>query len=279
MKISIILVNHNTEKLALDCIKSIQRHLSMAYEVILVDNASTHFDEAEFSALAHVKVIRSSQNMGFGGGNNLGAAAAQGEYLWLLNTDTLLPADHHIATLVSFLDSHPEYGAAAPLLVNELGEIQPGQTAYFPTVSRLILDKPAQWLTKLFPFAGRLFTRVNTDFLPLSEFDTDMAVAAAFMVKAEAFRKSGGFSTEFFMFYEDMDLCRKLHQRGQKIRFMPAARVIHLWGRSISSNWQRKKLYFKSQDTYFRKWHGNFTATIVSLLRVPLVLKHYLIGR
>lgn len=264
MKLSVIYVNYNTTELLLESMRSLRRLDGLfTYEVIVVDNASAKFDAAAVrAARPDAKVIVSEENLGFGKGNNLGAKAATGEYLWILNTDTVVPEDHNLGQLVKFLDEHSEYGAALPLLVNAEGSVQPAQTAHFPSPVRVLMRK--------------------VDYAETKTMDVEVAVAAALFIRRAVYERVGGFSPEFFMFFEDSDLCHKIGAEGLKIRFMAETKMIHLWGQSIRgkrSFSQRKKLYFRSQDIYMRKWHGGLAVWLIRVLRLPLVMRYRLVNR
>jgi GT2 family glycosyltransferase len=283
VKLSIVYVNYNTTELLVASLRSLKRLAGLEYEVLVVDNASKDFDEAAVKAVAPAaKIVRSAENLGFGRGNNLGAAEARGEYLWILNTDTLVPEGNGLDKLVRFLDGHREYGAALPLLKDDTGVVQPTQVAYFPTPAKILLNVPVRVAAKLLPGLRRLYARVNLDYAPVETRDVEVAVAAAIVVRREVYEQVGGFSPEFFMFYEDSDLCRKIWKAGHGIRWMTEATTVHLWGQSIRgkrSFSKRKELYFRSQDIYLRKWHSKTGQVLVKCLRWPLVLRYRLFNR
>jgi GT2 family glycosyltransferase len=284
MKLSIIYANYNTTQLLLNSLASLNKlPKSISYEVIVVDDGSNDFDATQVTDhFPQVKVVQNPENLGFGRTNNSGAELARGDYLWILNTDTLVPEDNHIDHLIEFLDGNPIYAAALPLLTDLDGHIQPAQTAYFPSPFRLLANIPVRLLAKLLPFGRALYGKVLLDYLPIVTRDVDVAVAAALIVRRQAFIEVGGFSPEFFMFYEDSDLCRKLHDNRYKIRFFTQAHTVHLWGQSITGSnafTRRKQLYFSSQDIYLKKWHSQAALWAVRALRWPLVLKYHLLNR
>ena len=276
--ISIIYVNYNTHDLLIDSLKSLIKNIgSIDYEVIVIDNNSKQFDESSIKELSKdVTIIRSHTNLGFGGGNNAAALKAKGEYLWLLNTDTLVPKDNHINLVIKYLEENDSYAAASPLLVNEKGVYQSSQIAYFPSVVRMVLEKPTNFITKLIPSTKRMFRSINADNLGVAERDIESAAAASFVVRRSVFEEVGGFSKQYFMYYEDTDLCKKIAVAGYKIRFLPQSKIIHLLGQSISSSFERKKLYFESQDIYFLQWKSRPARLSVHILRIPLVAIYWL---
>lgn len=274
MNLSIILVNYNTTGLLVECLGSVRANLQVPeYEIIVVDNASTDFDmEAVTSVAPGARIIRKDRNQGFGAGTNQGVKHARGGYLWLLNSDTLVPPGNRMHRVLDFLDAHLQYAAALPLLTDPQGRAQPGQVAHFPSIPRLIADKPARMIARVLgpPRSSTVFGWVHPDFLPMESRDVDVAVAAALVIRRSVFEAVGGFDERFFMYFEDSDLCRKLCAAGLAVRFMVEARIIHLWGKSTKTTRRRKALYYAGQDAYFRKWHGPSAAAAVRLLRAPL---------
>jgi GT2 family glycosyltransferase len=280
--ISIIYVNYNTTELLLGSIASLAR-LTAPHEIIVVDNDSKDFDPAAITKLfPRVKVIPSGGNLGFGRANNLGASQAKGDYLWILNPDTVLPDDHQMDKLIGYLEAHPQYAAALPLLTDATGTVQPGQIAYFPTPTKVLLNIPIRLAGKLWPGGSRLYGKINRDYLPIEGGDIEVGVGAALVVRRAHFQEVGGFSPEFFMFYEDSDLCRKLYLAGYKVRHHTESHVVHLWGQSITGDnalARRKRLYNQSQDIYFRKWASAPERVVIRVLRWPLWVKYRLVGR
>ena len=277
-KVSIIYVNYNTQDLLEDSLRSlVASKPKYSYEVIVEENGSKEFTADRIKKIfPEVVIVKSQANLGFGGGNNLGAKRAQGEYLWLLNTDTLIPEDNNFDKVLVWLEQHPEYAAAAPLLVNEHGKEQAAQVSRFPSIWRMVLEKPVGLLIRLLPVARKMFGWLDPRFVPIRSADVDQAVAAALLVRRSVFEKVGGFSKEYFFFYEDTDLCKKFASEGLKIRFVRDAKIIHLLGKSITSQYERKQRYYRAQDIYFRKWKSLPARVFVKTFRFPLVLWHRL---
>lgn len=273
MKLSIIYVNYNTDELLFDSLKSLSElAIKQAdYEVIVVDNASRNFASTQLRKLyPRMQILQQSANLGFGGGNNVGVQAAKGEYVWLLNTDTLIPKDNKIDELISFLDDHPEYAAALPLLTDDKKRVQPAQVDDLPTVFDLTIRKPFDTLRK---------KATDNSMPPELSGPVEVAVAAALIVRRADYRLIGGFDSRYFMYYEDTDLCKALKTAGKKIYFARESHIIHLWGGSIKSSAERKQYYYQSQLKYFRKWHGFTVTSWLALVRFPKVVKNVYLAR
>lgn len=258
-KISIIIVNYNALTMVLDCVESIKKHLrNISYEVIIVDNNQKSEFKIKSEELSKIlpttnyQLLNSSNN-GFGSANNLGSKNAQGEYLLLLNPDTLI-YDDSINKMLNFIKNHNEIGALSCLM-------GPNQK---------ILQK--YFFGKFQSLASVTIRRYNYQKIDSSKefFYTDIVTGACLMIKKETYNKLGGFDERFFMYLEDDDLCKRLVDAGYKNAVLNTARIIHLEGKSISKNAERKNIYYKSQDLYWRKHNGIFPTLIMRLLRWPI---------
>lgn len=256
MKLSIIVVDYNSSKYIVPCLNSIKQFLSgIEFEVIIVDNCSPENHGEEYKQiLSNVKYFRLDQNLGFGGGNNYGAKQASGDYLLLLNPDTLL-VDDSVQKMVSFLDFHDEIGALTCLLYNDEKTMQKNFFGKFQSLGSLVLR------------------HYNYQKIDQSKefFYTDIVTGAAFMIKKERFLQAGGFDEKIFMYLEDDDLCKTLVDLGYKNAVLNTARIIHLEGKSAAAR-QRKIYYYESQDYYWRKHNGIFAALIMKIIRYPYKL-------
>jgi len=279
-KVSIIYVDYNTQGLLENSLQSLIRSKpSFRYDVIVVVNGSSNFDAPRVKRLLpKTTIVHAAKNLGFGGGNNLGAEKASGEYLWLLNTDTLVPTGSNMDEVVNWLESHHEYAAATPLLVNAKGQEQSAQVGHFPALWRMILEKPVGLLGRLLPALDSLARGLSPRYVPKSSTDVDQAVAASLVVRKSAFKEVDGFSKEYFFFYEDTDLCRKFSEQGLRVRFVRDAKVVHLLGGSIASQYERKQRYYIAQDIYFLKWKSLVSRVGVKVLRAPLIMWHKVRG-
>jgi len=254
MKISIIIINYNTEKYIIDLLNSIGGKLDYPYEIIIVDNNSKDkLDINKFSSFSNTRVFSLTKNLGFGGGNNFGAKQATGEILWFLNPDTLIQ-DQSINKAINFLTDHKECGVVSPLLYNDLGltELQDDMIANFQTLKTLILR------TTRPEFA-----------LDMEYSEADMVVAASIFIRRDLFERIGGFDEKIFMFMEDDDLCYRVKKEGLKIYIYNGARIIHLKGKSIKKDAERKRMYYRSQNYFWQKHYGAFWALVMRIIRFP----------
>lgn len=266
--LSIIIVSWNVKALLADCLRSVAAGSGeIAVETIVVDGASAD-GSADMVAqqFPWVKLIACDQNVGFPRGNNIGMEQAAGRHILLLNPDTELVGDA-LKVLVAYLDQHAEVGGVGPMLLNPDGSVQSSRRR-FPTLMTGLLE--STWLAPLGPGVMR---RYYAQDLPDDvEADIDWVVGACLMVPRQVAAQVGGMDEAYFMYSEELDWCRRIKDAGWKVRYLPAAQVVHHEGKSSEQavtarhiNFQRAKL------RYFYKYHGRLKGWI---LRVVL-LKNY----
>jgi len=246
--VSIIIVNYNGADILPGCLSSLNRFIPENYEIIVVDNASQD-SSPDFIALnfPHITLVRLPENRGFGAGNNIGAKIATGEYLFLLNTDTMLTSNI-LEYLVELMEARPEVGVIGPKLLFPNGQFQ---ISFAPSIGingeiqARRLHKNAQDKSKL--------NLIEKKFQETQE--VDIVVGAAFFIRASVFRKLGGFDEQFFMYFEESDLCKRVKNLGYKILYTPVVSLIHIRGHSIKKTANLMSLeYRRSQIYYYQKY-------------------------
>lgn len=257
MELSIIIINYNTFQLTCNCIRSIREKLTgVEYEIVLVDNASTEKDASEFKTLfPEIKLIKSPENTGFTGGNNLGVENSTGEYLLLLNSDTELINNAPALTL-EYLKNHPDCGMVTCQLLYPDGRIQ-YNTRRFRTITWELLE--ASQLFRLLPKEKRENLMLHHYFDHQREMDCDW-VWGAYMLfprKIIARLPEGRLSTDFFMYCEDTLWCWDFKQLGYKIHFLPQAKVMHVHKGSVSKDkWIKvRKTSIRNHSQFMRKYY------------------------
>ena len=234
--VSIVLVNYNTARLTIDCIKSIQsKTLSpLNYEIIVVDNGSKYDDYEELLSSpllkndSNIYLLREKQNLGFGGGNQRGALRAKGKYIAFINTDVLLENDC-LGILYNFLENNEAVVGGATQL-SQSGEAKKSFDHHL-SIKREILGR--NLLQKLNP--NSYPDRKKRYSKPLQ---VDCVPGSFMMVDRDAFNIISGFDCNLFLYYEETDLCRRLilHNKNWSTFHVPEARYIHLKGASTDSN-------------------------------------------
>ncbi len=232
--VSVLIVNYNVKNYLLHAIDQVQSSdYDGLIEIIVVDNNS--YDGSVMAIKENypaVTVIANKTNAGFGKAINQAFAKSRGEYLLILNPDTIIE-NKTIDTLVSYLESHPEVGMAGPKILNADGSLQLACKRSFPTIS-VALPK-LLGLSYLFP-KSRWAGKYNLTYLDPDQIHAVDAISGSCMfVRRSLFAEIGGFDERFFMFGEDLDLCYRIHQRGYTIHYVPRTQIIHFHGESVKS--------------------------------------------
>ncbi|MCB0077808.1 MAG: glycosyltransferase family 2 protein [Anaerolineales bacterium] len=251
--LSIIIVSWNTVDLLRRCLASIEAERgTTALEIIVVDNGSLDGTPAMIHAeFPRVTVIESQENLGFSAGNNVGMAAAQGDFLLLLNPDTELTPGA-LSHLLDFMAAHPAVGLVGPELRYGDGSHQPSRRR-FATLPTLFLDS-----TPLAPLLGPLRRRYYmADRAPDLAQPVDWLVGAALLIRRAVYVQVGGFDEQLFMYFEESDWQRRIKAAGWSIWYEPAARIIHHEGASSGQVVTQRHIHFnQSRIRYTAKWHG-----------------------
>jgi GT2 family glycosyltransferase len=196
--------------------------------------------------------------LGFGGGNNLGARHSESEYLVFLNSDTVL-TENILSPLKNAFESNSDLQIVSPLLRLEDGKVQPYLAGDFATLMGLVLRKNGDASRKL----GALDAK-SPVLLPV-----DWVSGCALTIRRCQFEKLGGFSDDYFMYFEDQDLCKRSSLLGGKTALLTTASLTHLGGKSIAKTKERYRLYDTSQDIFWRKYHSSLSGLMLKILRVP----------
>jgi len=231
MDLSIIIVNWNSAGFTIPCISSIysQTH-GLEFEVLVVDNASADDScRAIADRCPSVKLIRSAQNMGFARANNLGFQNSSGRILLFLNPDTELrgPA---INLMRECLDASEDIGVLGCRLLNSDLSVQTSCIQPFPTILNQIAD--AEQLRRLTPRLKLWGMRPLFEPDPGTPVEVEAVSGACLMIKREVFEQVGLFSTDYFMYNEDLDLCFQVKKVGKRVCYLGAATVVQHGGQS-----------------------------------------------
>ena len=229
-ELSIIIVNWKSCDFLRQCIESVYANdQGLNFEVIVVDNAS-HDGAKQMLAekFPEVLYVQSDKNLGFALANNLGFEHSAGRNLLFLNPDTQVMGNA-LARLDSVLNSTPDAGIVGARLLNADSSLQTSCVQAFPSVWNQLLD--AETLRQRFPGASIWGTQAFSELLP--GFSPVEAISGAcLMIKRDLFKTVGGFSSDYFMYSEDIDLCFKAMKAGLKNYYINDAVVMHYGGQS-----------------------------------------------
>jgi len=271
MDISIISINYNNSNLTLDFVESViqQTPSNILYEIIIVDNCSKIEDYKQLKKLLanhvnHVKIVRSNINTGFGGGNMLGTQYASGNYLAYINNDILFTEDC-LSSLKSFMETNPKVGVVTPQQLNR-NKKPTSCFDYFHGIRKELLGRWAVEITsKRIKREAKLYKDTVT---------ADFIQGCFLFFDAQKFAEIGGFDTNLFLYYEEMDICYRLKQQGYTSCLYPKTSFIHLHGESTPNNYLIKKELKLSQLYILRKNNHYIKYTIIRLyIAVKLFFK------
>jgi len=262
--LSIILVSYNARDHLDACLRSLQENpASISTEIIVVDNASTDGSrEAVPPGRPDVRLIPNQENLGFARANNQGFRTARGKFILFLNTDTVI-GKGALDRLCSRLQSHSDTGAVGPALFKD---------AATPQVSfGNRIDFFAQWRQKYIwnPYYAR---RLKTDSRPRT---VGWLSGACLLARREALSRTGGFDENFFLYFEDIDLCYRIRQSGFKLLFFPDIRIRHTGSGSTAPKARFCRFHYRKSQLYFYRKHnsGLSLRLLRGYLRLLLMLK------
>jgi len=272
--VSVVIVSFNTRDVLRECLLSVYREIGVLHvQVIVVDNASTDGSPAMIEQeFPEALLIRSKINLGFGPANNLGFESAQGRYIVLLNSDAFL-TEHSLERSVAHMDANPRAGLAGGRLIGRDGSPQPS-ARMFPTVFGDLIVLSG--LAARFP-QSRFFGHADRTWANQMEAaEVDWVPGAYSIIRAEVLAAVGPFDPRFFLYYEEVDLCRRVKQKGYAIWYWPDIAVVHIGGESsrqirsleLSRAGAQLNLWrARSMLLYYRKQHG-FAARIAMWVEV-----------
>lgn len=270
MKLSVIIVSWNVREELIGCLRSLRDNRPRdEYEVIVVDNASTDGTaEAVKRSFPHLRLIANSENRGFATANNQGIKESQGEYVLLLNPDTIVrPKSLNI--LIKFMDENKDVGVCGPKLLNENGTTQPS-TRRFPTF-RAALHRHTIFRS-IGIFRKQYRRWLMKDFSHDEQTDVDQLMGACLLVRKSVLEEVGVLDEDFFMYYEEVDLCFRIKRAGYRVVFVPEAAIVHLGGRSATQVPVRKRIAaMTSLLKFFKKHYGGFSTGLFACLFKPAI--------
>jgi GT2 family glycosyltransferase len=258
-ELSVILVNYNDRAHLPACLSSLEKAVAgLSAEVILVDNRSNDGSpELVKSLFPWVRLIENDQNVGFPRANNTGFKQSHGDYVLFLNTDTVVPASA-AAALLAEIKARPEAGAVGPALVHENGRFQVSfgkNVGFFSEIRQKIILNPYYRIALRHSRRSRAVGWLS---------------AACLLTRRTALEATGLFDEGFFLYFEDIDLCRRISEKGFTLMFLPVVRFYHVGGAATSvRRWQSRLEYRRSQLRFYKK-HGSRLS--LRLLRLYLKL-------
>jgi hypothetical protein len=263
MDITVVIVSFNTRALLLECLENLSNELNgLSAEIILVDNASVDGSVgAVRDKFPNVRLVESAINLGFAAANNVGFRMARGRYIVMLNTDAFLsPNSLHLA--FKKMEADRTIGLGGARLVGRDGAWQPS-ARLFPSPLNDLLHLSG--LASKYP-RSRFFGRADRTWAsPEQSCETDWVPGAFSIIRHDVLKRVNYFDERFFLYYEEVDLCRKIKKLGFKICYWADVIVIHVGGESsktikdqnFASKGSQLTLWrMRSQLLYYRKHYG-----------------------
>ncbi len=272
MDLSIIIVNYNVKEFLQNLLHSIEKaSRNLSTEIIIVDNTSDD-GSVEFihEKFPDVKLIANQKNLGFGKANNIGLREAKGQFILLINPDTLV-AEDTFDKMIEFFNNHPEVGLAGCKILNPDGTLQlacrrsfPGPWTSFTKVTGL---------STLFP-KSKIFAKYNLTYLDENQtYEVDAISGSFMMMRREVYEKIGGFDEMFFMYGEDLDLCYRVQKAGYKVFYVHSTQIIHYKGESTKrSSLDETKMFYNAMHLFVKK-HLSSSFLVEIILRSAIVVR------
>ncbi len=269
MKISIVIVNYNVKFYVEQCLLSVERALQgMTGEVYVVDNKSTDGSVEYLKAkFPWVFFIKNDFNAGFSKANNQALKVARGEYVMLLNPDTII-GENTLKECVSFFDSHPDAGGVGVRMLRVDGSFAPESKRGVPTPWTSFCKMSG--LCALFPHS-RLFGRYYMQFIPNDKVgEIEIMSGACMMMRKSVLDKCGLLDETFFMYGEDIDLSYRIMLAGYKNYYLPST-ILHYKGESTQkSSFRYVNAFYQSMLIFFHKHFGRYNYPLIFVVTLAI---------
>lgn len=256
--VSIILVSYNTKDLTKNCLKSIyEKTQNIDFDVFVVDNSSTDGSvEMIQNEFPQVHLIKNKENKGFGAANNIAIKQSKAKYIFCLNTDTIL-LNNSAKIFFDFMEKeqNQNVGACGGIMLDA-----DGHKTYLEFKFPSLLD-----------FSFLIKNKKNNQDLSKNK-EVDWMGGANLFLRKSCLESVGLFDENFFMYFEETDLCKRIKNHGFRIFFVPESVIIHYEGASFGKNniinFEKTRIFAQSKCYYFKKHYGNFSVIIIKILYI-----------
>lgn len=270
--LSIIIVHYKVKYFLEHCLLSLEAALqNINAEIIVIDNASQD-DSLPYlqPKFPHVTFIEEPVNSGFAKANNKAIVLAKGEYILLLNPDTLV-SETALHSCMQFLQTHSQSGAAGVKMLNGNGNFLPESKRSYPHPFTALLKLTG--LASLFP-DSTIINRYALSALPSNAVQPVPILSGAFiMVKRHVLQQVGGFDEQFFMYAEDIDLSYRIEQAGYKNYYIGTASIIHFKGKSTHQySWKRLSYFYGTMHLFVKKYYAK-QILLQAILHAGIIFK------
>jgi GT2 family glycosyltransferase len=263
VELSILVVNYDTVDLLRSCLESIHRHPpSVSFEVLVVDNASpdgsVSMVREEFPG---VRLMILPENVGFARANNAALAEAVGRRLLLLNSDTLI-LDGSLDGLLEAMERHPGAGVVGCKQLDGNGQLQL-TWGRFPSFYREIVRKVLHWRLRI--DGSQIREYLESKYASSSQ--VDWVSGSCLLIRREAIDQGGLLDENIFLYFEDIDWCRRIQDEGWEILYEPRVKIIHYGGATAARHLIDALVAYRQSQLYFcRKYFGRSAAALLKTL-------------
>ncbi len=267
--ITFIYVYYNTPLELEKSIQSIEKSIGgYSYEIIVVDNNSEK--KILEKSLLKIHLIKNKLNKGFGGGVNQGAKHAKGKYLVIINPDTVF-YKNSVKKMIDMLEQDKKIGIIGPSMIDNEGKSLLTISGV-PKLPDMLFT--FSFLNKLFP-KNKYSKKYRLDNINKTKIqEVDVLGGACLVLRKKVFDKVGGFDKQFFMYFEESDICMRLKKEGYKIIFFPESKIMHHVGMSNRNNFKIEKYFNKSRYQFIKKYYG-FIPAVLSEIFLRTTTKNY----
>ncbi len=260
LTVSIIIVHYKNNKDLFECLESLYKHNKGSFEVIVVDNSEKKsIKNLLISRYKNLKYIPSKVNIGYGAGINLGAKQAKGDYIFILNPDTIFESNV-ISNLLIKIKKDKNIAIVAPILYTTENKIME-QGARDLTPLRAIFQ--LSFIKKIWPgnpFGRNYWVR---KWKANSLNKVDNVPGTAFLIRKDIFDRVGGFDEKYFLYFEEFDLCKRVRKLGYRLYIDSSSKLIHKWETTTKLLVNKDEIFKRSRFYYFKKNFGFINAIIV----------------
>lgn len=250
--VSISIVTHNNDKVIKKCLQNIFKNINNTdFELIIVDNNSSDSTVSIIEKnFENLRLIKNNRNFGFSAAHNIAIKLGRGKYHLVLNPDIIF-TENAFEKLLNFMEKNPDVGLVSPKIILSNGSIQ-YLCKRLPSLFDFII-------IRFMPKFIRKFFQARIDYYEMREtgynkiMDVLFLTGAFMLIRSSVLDKVGGFDENFFMYFEDIDLCRRIKKISRTV-FYPHTSVIHLWEGGTRKNIQLLLISIKSAIYYFSKW-------------------------
>jgi len=259
MKLSFVIVNYKSRNYLDNCLFSIAENVKeIDFEIIIVNSDEEKIFELKTENLKEkIKIIELNENIGFGRANNLGVKKCGGDILCLLNPDTEI-ISKDIKNILKIFEEQKEISVIGPKIVEKNFD---GQYAVQKWNQGMDLNIVELLRSKLGIPRSRKIWQSKI------QMEIDWVSGACMFFRKNDFLEIGGFDEKIFLYYEDVDICKRINLAGKKVLYDPDFQVLHWGGKSEGEIAKRKKEYFLSQDYYYQKWFSKLSQYLLKFLR------------